>query len=82
MATSNDNDIESGDEVSRGHSPIINHFALHSSNSKSQRQLFEDALEVQSSTANGHCEAKRMPVANPDAFEFLLPLILGKGNNE
>ncbi|XP_019852777.1 PREDICTED: oxysterol-binding protein 1-like [Amphimedon queenslandica] len=52
MATSNDNDVESGDE------------------------LFEDAVEVQQSTANGHCDAKRMPVANPDAFEFLFPMLL------
>jgi hypothetical protein len=38
---------------------------------------FEDALEVLPTT-NG--TSKPMPVANPDAFEFLLPMIFEKSS--
>ena len=42
---------------------------------------FEDALEeLPISKENGYtksCDSKPIPIANPDAFEFLLPMILG-----
>ena len=89
MATALDNDIESGDEV-KYTLYNVGLFSLQQTfiNGTHNRfngfiffVQFEDALEeIPLSKENGYttsCDSKPIPIANPDAFEFLLPMILG-----